>query len=396
MCYSVSVVGANMEKIAAILILFISSVIQSNNKFISSSNVEEKTPVLYCFECNSEEDPNCEEGGGSGRTVDCPVTGACVISTLTEPGKEEVFFRSCAPIRNTLQCNIVETEDRVLRYCNCDQDLCNWDWESAGYTTDHGQETTALESLSCYSCHNASGTPGACTESFPGEEVACPKEGGCVIKIQANDGMESIFSRGCDPNILDSDIRCDRVDTGETSLQFCNCKTDLCNENWATAGSTTSASTETTKTTTEPGLVCYSCSSSLGDECDDDHPGEEMTCEEESVCVISVYSQEGAKDLYSRSCASHDHGMEVECGTTVTDTSTLVYCNCATDRCNQDWNTAGYTTTLPAPETTSSTTLSTISSQTTVSSSSEQLNPRIIIQFASVFLLFLRFIYSNK
>ena len=140
-----------------------------------TSDGNEKTPVLWCFQCNSEEDPSCEESGGG--TVECPATGACVISSVSEHGKEDVFSRSCAPIRNTLKCDTVETEGQTLRYCNCGQDLCNWDWVSAGSTPAPTKEPTPSHFMTCYSCHNATEHPDYCSEDSPGKEVSCPIEG---------------------------------------------------------------------------------------------------------------------------------------------------------------------------------------------------------------------------
>ena len=146
----------NMDQYVTLLVLLFPLLV-----LCSSVEYDGRTPALYCYQCNSEEDPSCEESGGE--VVDCPRTGACAISIVSEPGKEDIFSRSCAPIRNTLKCNTVETESKTLRFCNCGEDLCNWDWESAGSTTHSGEGTTSRKELSCYSCHNASATPGACT-----------------------------------------------------------------------------------------------------------------------------------------------------------------------------------------------------------------------------------------
>ena len=108
---------------------------------------------------------------------------------------------------------------------------------------------------------------------------------------------------------------------------------------------TTITGQEITTTQQGPSLKCYSCTSEGGNTCDMSNVGELIECPGESVCMISVFSENGKDDLLQRTCASHDHGMEVKCGTTETDTTSLKFCNCDQDGCNRDWVTAGSTTT---------------------------------------------------
>ena len=83
------------------------------------------------------------------------------------------------------------------------------------------------------------------------------------------------------------------------------------------------------------------------------------------MSMLSVFSETGKDDLFQRPCASNDHGMEIKCDKTETDTTSLKFCNCDHDLCNQDWITAGSTTTLSS---------STFDHQTTVENFGEKLN----------------------
>jgi hypothetical protein len=239
------------------------------------------------------------------------------------------------------------------------------------------------QSLKCYRCSSEIGEN--CTADFPdGNEVNCQSDGACMITVMENSGQDDIIARDCVPEMFNEDLKCDSVFEGTTKISVCNCRDNLCNENWTTAGSTTSQSQDTTRKTTQhgPSLKCYSCTTEGGNTCDMSHFGEEMECPGESLCMISVFTETGKEDLFRRACASHDHGMEIKCDITETDTTSLEFCNCDHDLCNQDWVTAGSTTTLSS---------STFDPSTTVENLGEKLNFNI----AFVFVIAITLIISH-
>ena len=181
---------------------------------------------------------------------------------------------------------------------------CNSEEKPSKETTTQTQE----QSLKCYKCSSEIGEN--CTADFPdGNEVNCHNDGACMITVMENSGQEDIIARDCVPEISDEDLKCDSVFEGTTKISVCNCRDNLCNENWTKAGSTTSQSQDTTLEPTQhgPSLKCYSCTSEGGNACDMSHFGEEIECPGESVCMISVFSENGKDDLFQRTCASHDH-----------------------------------------------------------------------------------------
>ena len=304
--------------------------------------------ALKCFQCNSLDDPNCESDGGD--VVECPDAGACVISSDTEKGKDSIFTRSCAPLKPSITCKTVETSGRTLTFCNCDTDLCNWSWNSAGSTE------SPTESLSCYSCHNASDA-GPCSETEPGKVMFCPLDGACVIKIQSSLGMESVFSRGCVPNLEEDEVGCDIVDTEEAKVKFCNCKTELCNESWESAG------VESTSTVASS-LECYQCSSNMEEECTaESHPLKKVGCPDSGACVISMMENNNQIVTFERDCVPEVPDRDIKCDTEVVGDSSFSFCNCRNSLCNADWISAG-STSSQGQSTSSSTTVSYTTGQT--------------------------------
>ena len=83
-----------------------------------------------------------------------------------------------------------------------------------------------------------------------------------------------------------------------------------------------------------------------------------------------------------KTTCSGDHvpPMEIKCDKTVMNTTSLKFCNCDHDLCNQDWMTAGSTTTLSS---------STFDPPTTVDNFGEKLNFNIAFVFViSITLMF--------
>ena len=125
---------------------------------------------------------------------------------------------------------------------------CNSEEKPSKERTTQTQE----KSLKCYKCSSEIGEN--CTADFPdGNEVNCHNDGACMITVMENIGQEDIIARDCVPEISDSDLKCDSVFEGTTKISLCNCRDELCNENWTTAGSTTS---QNHKGTSEAGQNC--------------------------------------------------------------------------------------------------------------------------------------------
>jgi len=108
-----------------------------------------------CYRCNSDEE-DCD-GSNPGKVVNCPTDNGCLLSYATIAGKSNVFIRDCA-IGGEKKCERIDSGSSILRFCNCDGDLCNEGWNSAGstsaapthgpptppHTTEHSQNPTHI------------------------------------------------------------------------------------------------------------------------------------------------------------------------------------------------------------------------------------------------------------
>merc|ERR1712025_1488640 len=99
-------------------------------------------------------------------------------------------------------------------------------------------------SLQCYSCVGALGE-GKCDDANPGEVTDC-SEGDfapdyCVLKDSINESETRSCGLG---DIVDDTFKggCTEDTSSGTTLRFCICKGELCNETWKKAGWVASSS----------------------------------------------------------------------------------------------------------------------------------------------------------
>ncbi|XP_023326318.1 uncharacterized protein LOC111699815 [Eurytemora carolleeae] len=92
-------------------------------------------------------------------------------------------------------------------------------------------------------------------------------------------------------------------------------------------------------------IQCYQCTSFLGGECSETAKGSVVTCPDgiTSCTIVEAYAG-GVLFTYSRGCVSADSsGFSAEPGCTTMDSvaAKTKSCNCATDKCNESFETAG-------------------------------------------------------
>merc|ERR1711862_507986 len=97
--------------------------------------------------------------------------------------------------------------------------------EQGGVTTEFPTEPP-VEMMKCYKCDSKQGP---CSDQEFGVEGDCPKVNGC--SISKGDG---VMLRSCGNS--NNDFKCDTVNEGGMELQYCNCRSDLCNKDWGSAG----------------------------------------------------------------------------------------------------------------------------------------------------------------
>merc|ERR1719369_485698 len=125
-------------------------------------------------------------------------------------------------------------------------------------------------------------------------------------------GNESLYIRDCSEAYYDEEFKC-TTQGEQNTIKTCNCKTELCNKNWADAGDTQ-----------DPTVKCYSCNSESGD-CDEVTAGVEVDCPKDHGCSITR-----EKTIFVRGCSDLS---TVGCK----EEGDLKYCNCQTELCNKDW-----------------------------------------------------------
>jgi len=90
---------------------------------------------LQCFKCNSL-DGDCDSTH-MGKIANCDINKGCLISYESTAGAKNVYVRDCAQGEGKHNCDKVDSGTSVLRFCICDDNLCNESWNSAGSTTVH-------------------------------------------------------------------------------------------------------------------------------------------------------------------------------------------------------------------------------------------------------------------
>merc|ERR1711892_419773 len=286
-----------------------------------------------CYTCNSHEG-ECS-ADQFGIETDCAGGFGCLISLETKPGAEDFFVREClAMAEDEYKCETETTEDGMtVHACQCAGELCNKNWVEAGSTENPDGPTDAPtdpshQPIKCYRCDS---NENGCSDEESGEVNECVDGYGCLISKETKpDG--DFFLRDC-VVMPDINYECETINTGEgTSVHTCSCATELCNKNWADAGSTEQPDGPT-NAPTEPAVKtvkCYSCdSNSDSGSCDDENYGTETDCEVERGCNIM-----SNKDLYTRGCSVEEEPVCKE----EADTRS---CNCLTALCNANWKTAG-------------------------------------------------------
>merc|ERR1712236_155561 len=88
-------------------------------------------------------------------------------------------------------------------------------------TPNNHTEYVKTDTMKCYECDSKAGP---CTDDSYGTETDCDTSQGCSISLG-----EGVLLRGCGDG---TDFKCGT----NMGLKFCNCKTNLCNKNWETAG----------------------------------------------------------------------------------------------------------------------------------------------------------------
>jgi len=286
--------------------------------------------TIKCYSCDSSKGA-CDETTTGDEQIDCEAKFGCTIKE-----DKDIFVRRCS-ISEDADC----TMEGDTKTCNCQTELCNKDWTTAG----------AEEKMQCYSCDS---NEGECDLEHIGSPMYCKKEAGCIINKDVSDG-KTVFMRGC------ADIEDDQGCVNDDDAHTCRCMDELCNKGWESAGS----STGTPNTTPQvPKIKCYKCDSTAAEqECTEDSYGTEVDCPDTFGCTISkTIAGDGSQGMM-RDCSSE---KDTICDTVDNPSDvggTTQFCNCNTELCNANWATAGSTS-----EPTDGTTKSTTTTTTTTSS----------------------------
>jgi len=201
-----------------------------------------QSSALECYECNTMDNEEGCSDTASGELTRCgPGDKGCFISRATY-GADVAYERGCTEIsdESLYKCQTVTDNhgDNALHYCNCHGTGCNKDWSSA--EGGDNQPTTSKPdgpTVKCYSCTSADG---GCTDLEHGEStIDCPAIKGCrIAKTLDNGHGEPTWVRGCS---MEEESGCEESVDGISggNVLACICKTELCNENWVAAGSST-------------------------------------------------------------------------------------------------------------------------------------------------------------
>merc|ERR1712215_416903 len=290
------------------------------NKNWATAGWTENTELI-CYSCNSEDDPECQdENLGDEQTKKCRQGERCVLSEeVVAEGDRKIYRRDCE-IAPEDECTEGGGGGGELKKCYCSTDRCNRNWSDAGYV----DPTETPDALKCYKCNSEAGEE--CSQDVTGIEQTCDQPYGCIISEEIRE-KQTIFVRDCLLEPINK-LECKTINAEGTTLKSCSCNTELCNRNWVDAGSTPSSPTDSPTEPPNGNTKCYHCDSRDGD-CNADYKGEEIDCPSDKGCSISL-----DKDKYTRGCSET---TEEGCKIFATERT----CNCKTDKCNEDWITAG-------------------------------------------------------
>jgi len=217
-------------------------------------NTAGEASALECYECNSMDAKGSCSDTVPGELSRCrPGFKGCFISTATY-GTDVAFERGCTEIsdENLYKCQTMDDNhgNDALHYCNCHGSGCNKDWSSAEGGDNQPTSQPDGPTVKCYSCNS---DKEGCSDLDYGESTLdCPALKGCRI-AKTLDSESPQWVRGCS---LEEEIGCEES-TGEDggTVLACICKTELCNENWMAAGSSTTNQGQTTDPTGAPGAA---------------------------------------------------------------------------------------------------------------------------------------------
>jgi len=293
---------------------------------------------LQCYKCDSAVDglEACnDEAANTGELVTCPPQEAkgCYIGEVLMGEDKAVVTRGCTALDNEelYKCDMHSAGNQIFTFCNCHGSGCNKDWDSAG-------ETSSLECYQCDSVDDAS----SCNDITPGELSRCgPGDKGCFIST-ASSGGAMVFERGC-TDVSDENLyKCQTVEGnhGGNSLHYCNCHGTGCNKDWTSAEG---GNEQTTSGGPDDTIKCYSCDSKEND-CSEIEYGSKIDCSASNGCRIAK-KNDLEDPQWERGCAVE---ADFFCDTFDNpdgEEGTSSVCTCGSELCNQDWITAGSSTT---------------------------------------------------
>merc|ERR1712142_1164505 len=278
---------------------------------------------LTCYSCNSEDDPECkDENPGAEKIKNCQQGERCVLSEEIVAEEDRKIYRRDCEVAPEDGCEENGGGGGELKKCYCSTDRCNRNWSDAGWVD---PTETPNNALKCYRC-NSEGEE--CNQDVSGIEQTCEQNYGCIISEEIRE-EKIIFVRDCIMEQVDK-MECKTFDADGTTLKSRSCNTELCNRNWEDAGSTPSSPTDSpTEQPPNGSTKCYQCDSGEGKCNNADYKGDEIDCPSDKGCRISL-----DKDKFTRGCSDT---TEEGCSILPLERT----CNCKTEKCNEDWITAG-------------------------------------------------------
>jgi len=262
------------------------------------------------------------------------------------------------PKNEVAKCDNNTFDGINIHICECRGDLCNKNFQTADDGGDHTDPPS--DTIKCYQCDS---NEDDCSTTNFGQQIDCPAVDGCLISYETNKLGPNTYLRDCageEPRATGKE-ECQRTDTDNMELRYCVCMTDLCNEDWQQAGSTTVQPEDTTTSSSGDTIKCYTCNSHDPESTctDTEHDEKTIDCPAKKGCRIARVDEPiRVGSEWVRDCS-----LEEKLGCQVyhnEDGGVTESCSCGTELCNADWTTAGSTTTgkgdstTPAPTTPSS------------------------------------------